>query len=109
MKQGSWKGTPLTIGLGAALLVGAATVAIWAIRGSEVVGKTCEAKVKIHEDRDVDRSHPDLPKRYVTRQELGKKVHKIDRRLDRMETIQHTILREVRNTRRRRTRPRRIP
>lgn len=104
--RGGWKGIPLTIGLAIAIVTGAVGVIVFALRGSAELGAACENKVKAHQDRDVDRAHPDLVRRYVSRQELGAKVHKIDRKLERLEAVQQIILTEVRNGGRGGRRPR---
>lgn len=104
------KSSPLTIGALAILVGSVVTIGglVWSAQSK--MDETCERVVKVHRDADVDRSHPDLPTRYVPRTELNTELHqldkKLDKRLSRMEGVQQTILETVqrRNGRRRPTR-----
>jgi hypothetical protein len=103
-KSPPWRSTPVTVGLAAAAVVAVATIAYVGWRAPGEVSKQCEGKVKGHEDRDVDLAHPGLPRRYVTREELGKEVSDFKVEMSKVKTIQQTILREVRTMNRRRRR-----
>ena len=102
----------MTVSLGVAMALGAGSLVVWTLRGQAQVQAqvetTCKRKVTRHERRYTDLAHTTLPKRYVTREELSDKVHRIDKRLDRLEQGQQQaqdgqrqILRELRRRRRR--------
>lgn len=108
MTKKGWRGTPMTVGLAIVMVLGAGAVGVWALRGQQEIEATCNRAVNGHKKADIDLAHVTLPKRYVTRGELVDKVHRIDKRLDRLEQGQQQaqqgqrqILRELRRRRRR--------
>lgn len=107
-KMKEWRLTPVTLGLLGALTAVIVTVIATTWKVGDEFEQTCKKAVSSHQDRDVDRSHPDLTKKYMPRTEIGDRLHTIDRKLDRVDVQQTVILREIRRNghpRRRRRNP----
>jgi hypothetical protein len=82
------KGTVITVG--SLALIAGAVGAAFAI-DSQVSNKA-QAEVQRHCDRDIDRAHSDLPRRYVTKSELKDAMHNVDTRLTGIEkTLQDKL------------------
>jgi len=79
---------------GVAVVVVGAAVSLVTLthRGEQEIRQVARAEVGHHRDRAIDRAHPELPRRYVTRRELNAQLHKIDKRLLRIEQQQTMIL-----------------
>jgi hypothetical protein len=79
-----WKSAPVTIGMLVAAVIAVATIIGFAYSGQKEIKTVVSSQIKQHCDKDIDRAHPDLPKRYVTKQELNNALHSIDNKLYRI-------------------------
>ena len=96
-----WKASPITLGLLVALVIASVTIVGWVVKGESALKTMASEVVKAHCDQDVDRSHSDLPKKYVPRVELQNLLHEQGRTLDRVEQTQRTILKRLEPRRKR--------
>lgn len=93
----SWKASPVTLGLLVTLVVACITIVCWVLKGESAIRAYAVEAVHQHCDQDIDRSHSDMPKKYVPRIELKEMFYQSSRQLDRMEQTQQTILKRLRD------------
>jgi hypothetical protein len=93
--NGSWKTSPVTLGLLVALVAGSVTLGNWILRGESGVRAIAAEAVGRHCEQDVDRAHTDLPRKYVPRTEVQESLHGITRALERLADSQKQVIQRL--------------
>ena len=75
------KREPMTLGRFATIVVVIATI------GSGAIALARFGDVSRHEDRAIEKAHPEIKERFVSKRELNGSLNKIDKRLTAIETV----------------------
>ena len=90
----------MTAGLLVAMAIAVVGVVKWTLAGQDEVKGIAAEMVRLHCDKDVDRAHQDLPKKYVPRTEIQESLNCNGRQLDRMGDVQKVVLQRLEEPRR---------
>ena len=85
----------MTIGSLALIAAGAVAVAVFLSWEEEKVKAVVRETLEQREKWSVDSAHPDLKDQYVSKRELNGQLHKLDKRMDKMEAEQRAGFRTI--------------